>query len=404
MKHNYLPNGIDSSGSALLRIGIDISPFDCIGFGGQYRYAVSLILGLSEIKQDYFSFIVFGSNCDPVSEIADIFVTKSKQWSYRKISAWGFKGGAYLNYLRYITLTYYYRINLWHMLHTFIPVLVPCPIVVTEYDLMYELFDEYKQAVNSRPHQIHKFLVRKRVKQVIAISHSTADDLRQLWNIPSDKITVVQLACEFFGLSELTHYSDFQKILELNSPTILSPFNLEPRKNLKSLLIAFQLVQKHSPDLRLILYGKAAWTTERNCEFQTLIHELGIEDSVILTGYLEDSDLVAFYRHTTLFVFPSLYEGFGLPVLEAMASGACVLACKSSSISEVVGEGGLLLDTSNIDELTSGISTLLSNSLLRQNLSKLAVMISRKFSVSAMATKTFQVYQKCLKIPLDSVN
>jgi glycosyltransferase involved in cell wall biosynthesis len=376
------------------RIAIDFSAFDYIGFGGQYRYVINLILGLSEIKQDDFTFIVFGTKINPEPEIAEIFVRQSQQWIYKQIPSWGFKGRDYANYLRYAVLEFRYKIDLWHMPHTFIPGLSRVKLIVTEHDLMYELFDEYLSAVKTRPYQIHKWLVQKRVDQIIAISYSTANDLVRLWDIPEGKISVVQHGIRFLLENERRLRPDLQSLFSPDTLTLLSPFNLEPRKNLKSLLLAFKQVREQYPNLQLILYGKAAWTTERNQDYLALVHKLGLEDNIVLTGFVEETDLIILYKQATLFVFPSLYEGFGFPVLEAMSVGTCVLACKSSSLVEVVDTGGLLVDTSNIDELTKGIITLLADNSLRKKISAKAAQVAEKFSVEAMTARTFDVYKK----------
>jgi glycosyltransferase involved in cell wall biosynthesis len=381
------------------RIAIDVSSFDSFNLGvGQYRYAVNLILGLADISPDNLNYIVLGYRAAPIVEIADIFVKKPQQWVYKQLSPWNFKGRDYANHLRYCALELIYKIDVWHMLHTFIPALSRAKLIVTEHDLMYELFDEYQEAVASRPYQIHKWLVQNRVDQIIAISHSTACDLIRLWNTPKDKIEVVQHGTRFLGADQPDLRPDLQQLFQTNSPTLLSPFNLEPRKNLKGLLLAFQQVRVRVPETKLILYGKAAWTPERDQQFQDWVQELEIADHVMLTGYVEDHDLMCLYQKATVFVFPSFYEGFGLPVLEAMSVGACILACNSSSLIEVVGDGGILVDTHNIEELANRITMLLQDPSLRAGLARKAVQASTQFSLEAMAAKTLGVYQKILSI------
>jgi glycosyltransferase involved in cell wall biosynthesis len=381
------------------RIAIDFSPFDSLNLGaGQYRYAVNLISGLAEISPDNLNYIVFGVRATPVDEIADIFIKNPQQWVYKQLSPWHFKGREYANYLRYSAVEFIYKIDVWHMIHTFIPPFSGAKLIVTEHDLMYELFDEYKQAVVSRPYQIHKWLVQKRVDQIIAISHATACDLIRLWHIPQNKIKVVQHGTRFLSTDQQELRPDLQQLFKTNSPTLLSPFNLEPRKNLEGLLLAFQQVQSQVPETKLILYGKAAWTPERDQKFQSLLQTLKIQEHVILTGYVEDHDLLCLYQKATVFVFPSFYEGFGLPVLEAMSVGACVLACNSSSLIEVVGDGGVLVDTHKIEQLTNGITLLLQDPSLRAALALKAVQASTRFSVETMTVKTLEVYQQVLGI------
>jgi glycosyltransferase involved in cell wall biosynthesis len=381
------------------RIAIDVSSFDSLNLGvGQYRYAVNLISGLADISPDNLSYIVFGYRTAPVAEIEDIFVKKPQQWVYKQLSPWNFKGRDYVNHLRYSVLELIYRIDAWHMLHQFIPAFSGAKLIVTEYDLMYELFAEYQNAVASRPYKIHKWLVQNRVDQVVPISYSTAVDLKERWHLPESKISVAQLGSQFLGVAQQDLRPELQQLFQTGSPTLLSPFNLEPRKNLKGLLLAFQQVRERVPETTLILYGKAAWTPERDQQFQNLLQELELVDHVVLTGYVDDQDLRRLYQKATVFVFPSFYEGFGLPVLEAMSVGACVLACNSSSLIEVVGDGGILVDTHNIEELANKITMLLQDPSLRAGLAQKAIQTSTQFSVESMAAKTLGVYQKVLGI------
>jgi glycosyltransferase involved in cell wall biosynthesis len=387
----------------MVSIGIDFSGLDRLTIGnGLYRYVVDLVRGLSELSQANVKFVLFGSKPKPVAELTDIFETQGDRWSYEQIKPWEFKGSYYLNQLRYLWLIKSRQIDLWHVLNSFIPMAAPCRIVMTEYDLMYELFDEYREATRSRPYKIKKWSARHRVNHIIAISQTTADDIERKWQVSSGKISVVHLGTNLLDVDALSADGDAVQLIHGHSePTILSPFNLEPRKNMRSLLLAMPiLLEKHS-NLRLVLFGQAAWTPEREQEFRNLVRELHIEDSVICTGFVQDVDLAALYRYATIFVFPSLYEGFGLPVLEAMSVGACVVARKASSMAEVVGDAGVLVERCDQDDLASAILTLLDSELMRKQLGEAARQRAKEFSIQNMALKTWQVYEQVLN-PIQS--
>lgn len=385
----------DINHPAIMRIGLDFSSLDqATPKGGQYRYVVDLVRGLSELNQDKFQFFLFGSNSEPVPELQDIFLAYPEHWVYRQIKPWNFRGGYYLNYLRYAAIIYANRIDIWHVLHEFLPIACPCPIVKTEYDLMYELFDEYREAIIARPYKIKKWITQNRAARIITISQTTADDLQTRWKIPPNKISVVHLGSDLSQI--ITNRKVTNLIPEENELVILSPFNLEPRKNLRSLILAMPTLLEKYPNLRLVLFGRAACTPEREKEYHQLVQELRIEDKIHLTGFVEDKDLAALYQNSSIFVFPSLYEGFGLPVLEAMSMGSCVIVREASAMAEIVGNAGVTVEPCDSDNLASAILDLLNDESKRNNLKELACQRAKLFSIENMALKTLQVYEKLI--------
>ncbi len=375
-----------------LRIGLDFTTLDHLTLNnGQYRYVVDLIRGLSEVSPDWVQLIVFGSKPQPVAEIADIFQNDHHRWRYQQIQTWKFKGSDYLNQLRYVAILAANRINVFHILHSFIPIFALCKFVYTQHDLMEEIFKEYSGVISSRPYQIRKWSVKHRVSRIIAISQCTANDTVRLWQVPSERISVVYHGAQFDKINHAN--SEIVKLIQSHSgQALLSVFNLEPRKNLNELLAAMPILLAQYPNLRLFLFGKAAWTPERQQTFTALIQELGIEDRVICTGFVQDDELALLYRYATIFIFPSLYEGFGLPILEAMAQGACVIARDASSMAEIVGEAGVLIEPCDRYNLATAIANLLENEELRANLSQAAQDRANEFTITKMAANTLKVY------------
>jgi glycosyltransferase involved in cell wall biosynthesis len=141
-----------------------------------------------------------------------------------------------------------------------------------------------------------------------------------------------------------------------------------------------------------LLFGRAAVDPAREQQFDRMVTELGLRDAVHLLGPLDDADLAWLYGHTTAFVFPSLYEGFGLPVLEAMASGACVVARNASAMAEIVGEAGALAETADPDALAAAISTLLDAPERRAKLGAAARQRASAFTIQRMARLTYASY------------
>ena len=382
------------------RIALDFSQLDLLATtNGQYRYAVELIRGLARLQSD-FQFLLLGSRSEPAPELLPLF-RESDRWRYRRLPRGGFPGADYVNQVRYSLILLRERISLLHSLHTFVPWFAPCPIVVTIYDLMFELFSDYKQARRSRPYRIHKWTVKHRVRRVICISETTAADLRREWGVAGDRLSVVPLGTSF-GEAEnspaiQTHLPPHLPLLSDSSLMLLSPYNLEPRKNLTALLQATALLSARFDNLKLVLFGRAAVTAEREAAFARQVRELGIARHVVLTGVVTDRELAELYRRASLFVFPSLYEGFGLPLLEAMSVGACVVARNASAMAEVVGESGVLVETRDAKTLASTIAGLLDNPRLRSELGDAARVRARQFSVERMAKLTHQSYLATLK-------
>ncbi|QEG27297.1 N-acetylgalactosamine-N,N'-diacetylbacillosaminyl-diphospho-undecaprenol 4-alpha-N-acetylgalactosaminyltransferase [Gemmata obscuriglobus] len=295
-----------------------------------------------------------------------------------------------LDQLRLAIVLWRLKADLCHSLHTALPVLAPCPVVGTVLDLMFELFPEYAQAVRSRPYRLFRWAARHQARRLVCISATTADDVKRLWRVPSSRIDVIQLGTNFLGHSTAVAVAE----VLAHDRVVLSPYNLEPRKNLAGLLRAFARCRPACA--QLVLYGRAAVTPQREAEFDALVAELGLAPKVIRVGYVTDAELRWLYRRASVFVFPSLYEGFGYPVLEAMAAGARVVARTASAPAEVVGPAGVLVETADPEQLASAIDRLLADSERASVLGRLAAARAEEYTVSRMAEQTWRVYQKAL--------
>jgi glycosyltransferase involved in cell wall biosynthesis len=283
-----------------------------------------------------------------------------------------------------------WKIDLFHALHTFVPVWPGVSVVETVYDMMLELFPEYAAAVRSRQYRLHKWAFGKFVTRAVAISRTTAGDLSRLWKFPAERIDVVYLAAKLPSFAGVLARSGV--------PVILAPYNLEPRKNLARLLEAAAELRLAGVSFRLVLFGRAA-VEGRERAFRDDVARLGLEPIVELTGRVSDEELVRLYASCSAFVFPSLYEGFGLPVLEAMSCGAAVVAHRSSSdrasaMAEVVGDAGYLVDMNDVAAIVRVIEKVIcsADALVRAR----AVKRAGEFGRERMARETVEVYRKAL--------
>jgi len=235
------------------------------------------------------------------------------------------------------------------------------------------------------------------VDKIITISECTKKDIVKFYKIPEDKIKVILLAPD--PIYQPLSHDIIAPILSkygVCAPYILYVGSLEPRKNIQTLIQGFANIKKRGLNHKLIIVGNKKW------EYSKLIRivaESGLHNDVIFTGYLPDEDLPALYNGADLFVYPSLYEGFGLPPLEAMACGTPVITSNTSSLPEVVGNAGIKVDPQDVDQLSDAIYHVLTDENLRLSLIEKGLERSKQFSWERTATETWKVYDEVAAQP-----
>lgn len=233
-----------------------------------------------------------------------------------------------------------------------------------------------------------------KASKIIAISEHTKNDIVKLLRIPEEKIKVIYLAADkeiYSNKFPKLEIDRVKKKYQIKKRYLLHIGTLNPRKNLEFLIKVFSEVVKHFNDLQLVITGKFGWYYEGLFK---LTKELNLEDKVIFTGYLDDKDKPILYQGSEIFVFPSLYEGFGLPPLEAMISGIPVIAANTSSIPEVVGNSGILLSPTDQLAWVRSIKQLLYDNKLQQKLSQKGLQQANRFSWEICARETIKVYEE----------
>ncbi len=233
---------------------------------------------------------------------------------------------------------------------------------------------------------------------LICVSHSTKSDLcNHLGNkIDEQKVFVTHLAASdlFYPCTNQQKVAAVKKKYAIpDAPYILSLSTLEPRKNIEQTIRCFaRLVEQEKiSDLHLVLAGKKGWNYDDI--FQEISNNPKIKERVICTNYVADEDLAALYSSALVFVYPSFYEGFGLPPLEAMQCGTPVITSNTSSLPEVVGEAGIMVDPHDEDELCQQMLKVYNNSLFRDSLAIKAKERAKKFSWSKCAQETIDAYK-----------
>jgi alpha-1,3-rhamnosyl/mannosyltransferase len=264
------------------------------------------------------------------------------------------------------------------------------PSIVTIHDLAIFTTPEAKPALKTflSERLLLKTAVR-RAKKIMAVSQSTKNDLVKLFQIPADKVTVTPLGYDRnkYNLKP----SGDQAILDqyqLAKDYLLFIGTLEPRKNIEGIIKAYsQLPTELQGRHKLVIAGKKGWYYDSI--FQN-VESLGLTDSVQFLGRVPDEHLPALYRQAKLFIFPSYYEGFGLPVLEALACGTPVVSSHNSSLPEVVGDCGRLVDPRQPDQISQAIGELLRNQKLYLDLKKGCANQAAHFSWQQTAMLTLE--------------
>lgn len=379
-----------------MRIAIDFSTLDQLKMtAGHYRYVVELVRGLAEIGGEQ-EFLLVGSQAEPVPELKDIFRAGSR-WRYRRLVHWKHRGAQMVDEFSYWRHFLSEPISLLHVVHDFVPRVARCPVIVTKHDLIEEILPEYRATRESPLYQLHRRQVEQRAARIICISRTTANDLTRLWNIAPARTVVIHhgVADKFFENpgDDLLRDDPLYRPDEL---VLVSPFNLEPRKNVAALLQSLKILRADFPNLKLVLFGHGLVTPEREEKFEKQVEALGLQDAVVRPGVISDQKLRQLYRRADIFVFPSQYEGFGLPLLEALACGACVLASSTSALAEVAGQAAALVDPSDPGRLAIELGALLRDRARQDALRVAGPQRAREFPVEQMVRQTWQTYQEVL--------
>jgi glycosyltransferase involved in cell wall biosynthesis len=274
-----------------------------------------------------------------------------------------------------------------------LPPLLPCPAVVTVHDLAWVRYPETYEPKDLVMQRRAVAGAAARASHIIAVSDSTARDLRQHYPRSGDRVSVIPLGVspQFSPDGLRLSSAAFPGAERLTRGYVLYAGGLQPRKNLLRLLVAYQKVLAETSAPPLVLAGAVSPHAH---ELRQAAQRLGIERHVVFPGYVAQDLLPALYRSATVFVYPSLYEGFGLPVLEAMACGVPVVTSNVSALPEVAGEAALLVDPESVERLSWAVSLLLADQALRQTLGQRGLARARQFTWEQTARQTVGVYQR----------
>ena len=372
------------------RVGIEATSLLLPKQTGIQRYTSALVSGLVELleeQSDIKLFLYFHA----AHQEADSDLLKSYPWSSSRVRCRAYHLHQGWSRVVLPAMALVDRLDLFHFLSPMMPPWCPCPAVVTFHDVVWKRLAPEDVRVELEVVEPYAERAVKQAIGFIAVSENTRQDLIECYGISPARVWVTLEGVDSRYQPRPDQAKEVRRKYGL-SRYILYVGILQRRKNLIRLMESFAQVKRRlAIDHALVLAGPEGWRHEEVYSAAAQRHpDVGIR----ILGYVPEEDLPGLYTGADLFVYPSLYEGFGLPVLEAMACGTPVAVSRTSSLPEVVGDAGLYFDPSDTDQIATCISQALSNQPLRERLRRKGLEQAAKFSWQKMAQETLEVYQR----------
>jgi glycosyltransferase involved in cell wall biosynthesis len=289
------------------------------------------------------------------------------------------------------------RVDLFHAPHYVLPPLTPCKAVVTIHDCIHLRFPQYlPNRLGYAYARGSLWVATHRSNRIMTVSEASKRDILEYFHVPSQKIDVIYNGIDERFL-EPPAEDDVLRVREryqLDDPFVLYAGNVKPHKNLERLIEAFQLFRRGEFEhVKLVIIGDEI---AKYAALRHAVHRYKLHKHVRLFGFVPHRTLAILYRLAAVFVFPSLYEGFGLPPLEAMASGTPVITSNVSSLPEVVGDAAVLIDPLKPEEIAAAMHRVLTDSQLRQDLRERGLERARHFSWERSIKRVREIYDEVL--------
>lgn len=370
----------------MARIGIDARFYGSIG-KGLGRYTQKLIEHLEKVdsENEYFVFLR--------RENFEEYAPKNK--NFKKVLA-DYNWYSFSEQLFFPRLLHSYELDLMHFPHFNVPILYFRKFVITIHDLILIHFPT-KRATTLGPiwywikfcgYKLAIFSAIVRSQKIIAVSQFTKQDILSQYSVAKNKIVVTYEACEKDAGKDLEISAQILAKYGIIKPYLLYVGNAYPHKNLEQLISVFKEISNEKKDLNLVLVGKDDYFYNR---LKKKVDQEKIQ-KVIFPGFVEEADLNSVYEGALVYVFPSLYEGFGLPPLEAMQKGVPVVSSDSSCLPEILGDSAFFFQAGDDKALSSAINEVAKDENLRKNLILKGYRQVEKYSWQKMARETLDIY------------
>ncbi|MEM7584808.1 MAG: glycosyltransferase family 1 protein [Acidobacteriota bacterium] len=366
-------------------IAIDARKVNDFGIGSYVR---NLIREIAEIDHDNRYYVFTGpSGRDAFEDLPENFqvvMQRSPVYSIREL----------------FTLSWdliRLKVDLYHATHYVLPLIVPCRAVVTIHDIIHLLYPEFL------PNRLAFFYAERMIRRslqrgnrVISVSRNTRSDLQSYFQVDGKKIETVYNGIDEIFRQALTkeEIEGWMEKLGLSGPYLLFVGNPKPHKNLDNVVKAYaKAVERHDFPHTLVCVGDRGGV---EFKIRQRAAQLGIEDRIVLLGHVDQEALPAIYQGATVFLYPTLYEGFGLPVIEAMASGVAVITSNTSALKEIAAGYAELVNPLDLDGMSRAIVRLVSDDDHRKALRKVGQRRSEEFRWRRAAEQTLEIYRQAI--------
>lgn len=368
-------------------IGIDGNEANTLRKVGIGQYAFELLKQFHNVKDEKESikFIVYLKN-EPNVQMPK----ETENWKYHIVRPRKFWTQVGLPFYLY---THSPKPDVFFSPNHYAPRVSPVPTVVSIMDLSYIYFpDMFNSSDLYQLRNWTRYSVKKASK-ILTISQASKNDIITEYKKISDDIVVTYPGIKVFDTEKDQNMTDLQKKNHINGKYILFVGTLQPRKNIVRLFEAFKILREKEKfsDYRLVVVGKKGWLYENIIQAPQL---LGIENSVQILNFVPDEDMPSLYKNAECFVLPSLYEGFGLPVLEAMRYGCPVVTSNVSSLPEAGGTAALYFDPTDVGDMAGIIEKVLSDKALTKDMVQKGYAQVKKFSWEKTARETLEVLKE----------
>lgn len=303
------------------------------------------------------------------------------------------RGNTFLNIILPILLKKD-NVDIFHAVCYMTPIVKPsCKLITTIHDLSIFYYPKYYSMLHQKKMSYYINLSVKQADRIITLGNSIAKEIVDYFKIDSKKVSVVPDGINDYFFSQKTKdYIEVLRKYNISKPFILCVGTVEPRKNLLYLLQAYKILPENiKKDILLVHAGGNEWGYE---DVYKTIDDLKLNENVKFLEYVDIKTLKVLYENALLFIMPSKYEGFGLPIIEAMACGAPVITSDIAPIREITGDNAFLIDPENIESISAGMNKLINDTNLRKILAEKGKIHSTNFTALNMAYKTLNVYRE----------